>query len=78
MSNETFIGIGHNPDGPDLPLGLGMRLAGNPKAMSAFGRMSNEQKETMIRYLQSTSTGEAAEIRMGEVLAKLSDGQIQF
>lgn len=78
MSDNTFIGVGDNPDGPDLPLGLGMRLAGNPRAMTTFGRMSNNQKTTMIGYLQSKTSGDDAENRMAEVLGKLSNGQMQF
>ena len=76
--SSTFIGTGKNPDGPDLPLGLGMRLAQEPSAMETFGKMSNGQKETMIKYLQSTNTGEEAESRMSEVVENLKNGQVMF
>ena len=71
MERSTFIGTGRNPDGPDLPLGLGMQLAQNPRAMQAFGRMSNAQKSELIGYLQSAPTGADAEARMSEVVNKL-------
>ena len=71
MDRSTFIGTGRNPDGPDIPLGLGMQLAQNPKAMQAFGRMSNAQKSELIGYLQSAATGGDAEARMSEVIRKL-------
>jgi uncharacterized protein YdeI (YjbR/CyaY-like superfamily) len=78
MNTQPFIGIGHNPDGPDLPVGLGMQLAQEPQAMETFGEMSNSQKETAIQYIQSSVTGEDTKIRMAEVVEKLKNGQTQF
>ena len=71
MEHSTFIGTGRNPDGPDIPLGLGMQLAQDPQAMNAFGRMSNAQKRELIKYVQGASTGDDAKIRMSEVLRRL-------
>ena len=76
--NNVFIGMGNNPDGPDLPSGLGARLEREPEALETFGGMSGEQKETMIRYLQSANTGIGAESLMAEVITKLKNGQKQF
>jgi len=75
MEHQTFIGTGHNPDGPDLPLGLGMQLAQNPQAMQAFGRMSNAQKSELIAYVQGAATGNDAKARMREVLRRLDKGK---
>lgn len=78
MQNSNFIGMGPNSDGPDIPMGLGMRLAQDPRAMTAFSGMSNQQKEAMIGYLQSGATGEATEALMEDVLNRLRNNQLQF
>lgn len=78
MENKDFIGIGINPEGPDLPLGLGMNLAQDPKAMEIFAKMTNKQKEDLISYLQGGVTGEEAEERMADALSKLHNNQLQF
>ena len=72
MEHTTFIGTGPNPDGPDLPLGLGMQLAQNPKAMKAFGRMTSAQKSEIIAHIQSATTGREAESRMAAAIKKLN------
>ena len=74
MSN--FIGTGHNPDGPDLPLGLGMQLAQNPKAMEAFGRMTNLEKSKMIAHIQAAKTGDEAKTRLTQAVCELGGNNI--
>ncbi len=76
--SNNFIGIGKNPNGPDLPLGLGMELAQNPKAMNAFGTMTNEQKAALISHIQGATTGEEAKQRIAEAIHKLNNNQTQF
>lgn len=78
MGDSNFIGIGINPDGPDIPLGLGMRLAQNPKAMNTFGHMSKEQKAAMIHHLQAVTTGEESKARITEAIEKLSENNTSF
>ena len=76
--HEPFIGIGHNPEGPDLPLGLGMQLAQEPAAITAFGNMTEAQKESVVRYIQSCATGEDAKTRIDTVVERLKTGDIGF
>ena len=78
MENKSFVGIGPNPEGPDLPLGLGMNLMADPKAREAFDKMTNSQKESLIGYLQSAASGEEAESRMAHAIKMLRDNEIQF
>ena len=78
MEYNNFIGIGTNPDGPDLPLGLGMELAQNPKAMNAFGAMTKAEKAAMIRHIQGATTGEDAKARITGAVNQLSNGQVSF
>lgn len=78
MSGTNFIGTGHNPEGPDLPLGLGMQLAQNPKAMDAFGSMTNAQKAAMIGYIQGAATGGEAKERIADAVYRLHNNRIQF
>jgi len=75
---NTFIGIGRNPDGPDLPLGLGMALAQDPKASNAFASMSNAQKESMIRHITGGNTGEEAKTLIEDAVNMLHNNQIMF
>lgn len=74
MNHDIWIGMGPNPDGPDLPLGLGMRLAQDPMALSTFGKMTNEQKSELIDYIQGATTGDGAKQRMIEALNRLHTG----
>ncbi|MCL2512529.1 MAG: YdeI/OmpD-associated family protein [Oscillospiraceae bacterium] len=75
MEENNFIGIGHNPGGPDLPLGLGMQLAQDPQAMDAFGKLTKQQKTDMISYIQQSVTGEDAENRIISAVNRLRDEQ---
>lgn len=70
---SNFIGIGKNPDGPDLPLGFGMSLAQEPKAMEAFGKMNKEQKAAIISQIQNCSTGEEARNNIAEAVNQLKN-----
>ena len=71
---DNFIGIGKNPNPnvPDIPLGFGMELAQNPKAMNAYGNLTNAQKSQMIGYIQSSATGEEAKARITHTLNMLA------
>jgi len=55
-----------------------MELAQNPKAMNAFGTMTNEQKAAMISHIQAARTGEEAKQRIAEAVQKLNNQQTQF
>lgn len=74
MSENTFIGIGKNPNPnvPDLPLGLGMALAQTPSAMERFSNLSDEEKTQLINYIQSSVTGEDAKHRISETVQQLT------
>lgn len=76
MTNSPFIGLGHNPEGPDLPLGFGMRLAQDPAAMDTFGALDREQKNRVISYIQASHTGSDAENRIESAVNSLRDGNI--
>lgn len=75
MGESTFIGMGKNPDGPDLPQGLGMRLAQDPKALDAFAKMTNKEKSTFISSIQGAATGDEAKRRMENAVASLHSSQ---
>ena len=64
MTQQPFIGIGHNPEGPDLPLGFGMQLAQDPDAVASFGRLSQDDRSKVIQYVQSAATGPEAKDRV--------------
>jgi len=76
--SAPFVGIGHNPEGKDLPLGFGMQLAQIPEAMDTYGRMSQPQKDAVIGYIQRCETSEDAEQRINTVVNGLKNGQTSF
>lgn len=76
--DAPFIGMGHNPEGPDLPVGLGMRIAQVPEAITAFGEMSEAEKEDVVRYIQGGTTGEEAQLRMDTAVEHLKMSDISF
>lgn len=76
MNKDYFIGIGENPHGPDLPLGLGMQLAQEPQALETFATLSNDKKAQIISYIQACPTGEDAKNRIATVISSLRDNQI--
>jgi uncharacterized protein YdeI (YjbR/CyaY-like superfamily) len=79
MEEKTpFISVGHNPEGPDLPLGFGMLLAQEPAAISRYGALTNDQKSSVIRYIQSAVTGEEARNRIENAVYGLRDGDMRF
>ena len=78
MEKSTFIGTGKNPDGPDIPLGLGMQLAQSPKAMATFGRMTKAQKSGLIRQIQGAPTGDAAKTKVEGAISQLEQGETTF
>lgn len=75
---NNFIGIGRNPDGPDLPLGFGMQLAQNPDAMDTFATMSKDEKAALINHIQGAKTGEDARNRIAETITNLSSNQTKM
>ncbi len=77
MKYETFVGMGHNPDGPDIPVGFGMQLTAEPAAMHAYSALSNTQKEELIQYMQAATTGSDSEYRVMHAVEKLKNNQVQ-
>ena len=72
----TFIGTGSNPEGPDLPLGFGMRLAQDPRALDIYGGLSAVQREKVIQYVQMSSDGEDAANRVAGAVLGLRDNNL--
>jgi len=77
-NKPPFLGMGRNPEGPDLPLGFGMLLAQEPAAVTRYGQLTNEQKSSVIRYIQSGATGEDAKNRIANAVIGLRDGNMGF
>ena len=76
MPHEPFIGIGHNPDGPDLPLGFGMQLAQEPRAVETFGRLSKDERAKVIRYIQAATSGPDARERIAVTVEGLKNNNM--
>ena len=57
-----------------LPIGLGMRLALDMKAMTNFATLPDEKKRELISYIESSATGEEAKTRVTEVVSNLHKG----
>ncbi|MDP4121184.1 MAG: hypothetical protein Q8876_09080 [Bacillota bacterium] len=78
MNEEAFIGIGKNPDGLDIPLGLGMKLSQDSKALNHFSALTQNEREGIITYVQGSTTGDDAKARIGQVVEGLRNGQSAF
>ncbi|HML47933.1 MAG TPA: YdeI/OmpD-associated family protein [Clostridia bacterium] len=76
MEQTPFIGMGNNPDGPDLPIGLSMQLAQEPQAVTNYGRLSKAEQASVIRYIQNCSTGEDAENKIAEAVQCLKENNL--
>jgi len=57
-----------------IPVGLGMRLALDLKAMTNFANLPDEKKRELINYIESSATGEEAKVRVTEVVSSLHNG----
>jgi len=73
--NRPFIGMGNNPQGPDLPLGLSMRLAHEPDAINGFGNLSDERKTKLIGYIKDSGTGIEAQTHIERAIEALKMGR---
>lgn len=62
----------------ELPVGLSMQLAQEPSAMSAFGRLTPAQMESVVRFVQSGVTGEDAKMRVEAAVERLRQGDLGF
>jgi len=75
---QPFLGMGKAPDGIELPLGLGMKLTMHPEAAATFGKMSVDQKQAAIRYVQSGITGEDAKRRIENAVKQMAEGEMRI
>lgn len=81
MSDTNFIGLGHNPNPnvPDIPEGFGTALSKEPEAHHYFDSLSNEQKTSVIQYIQSNNTrGDDARKKIDNVVTSLKNISLHF
>jgi len=78
--HSDFIGMGHNPNQgvPDIPMGLGMALFQDSAARDTFEHLSDAQKTKLIRYVQSSVTGDDAKNHIHTAVERLRDGDKSF
>ena len=57
-----------------LPEGLGMRLALDMNAMTNFVNLSENKKKQLVKYIQSSASGDEARNRVAEVVTNLHQG----
>ncbi|MCL2084141.1 MAG: YdeI/OmpD-associated family protein [Oscillospiraceae bacterium] len=74
---QPFIGMGGNPDGPDLPMGFGMHLAQNPQALEAYGNMTYGQRTRVVEYIQAAVTGEDSANRIANAIQSLRENDLR-
>ena len=58
----------------EIPVGLGMRLSLDMKAMTNFSNLSEARKRELISYIEGSTTGEDAKNRVTEVVNSLHNG----
>ena len=57
-----------------IPVGLGMRLSLDMKAMTNFSNLSDRKKQELISYIEGSTTGDESKNRLTEVVSSLHDG----
>lgn len=57
-----------------LPVGLGMRLALDMKAMTNFSNLPDTKKQEVISYIKGSTSGDDAKNRVTEVVSNLHNG----
>lgn len=80
QNDQGFIGMGHNPNPevPDIPLGLGMALFQDAQARTFFENLSNDEKTRLIKYIQSSVSGEDAKHRIYTAVSNLRNSDKSF
>lgn len=58
-------------DQGELPVGFGMSLALDMKAMSNFSALTDSKKEELVNYIKNSTTGYEAKERIVEVVNRL-------
>lgn len=58
-------------DNGELPVGLGMSLALDMKAMANFSALTDSKKEELVNYIKNSTTGYEAKERITEVVNRL-------
>ena len=57
-----------------MPLGLGMRLAQDTQASERFWKMTPEERDRLVHYVQGGATGDEAQERITEAVNMLHNG----
>ena len=80
MEDRVFVGLGKNPDpsGLDMPIGFGMELYQNSNALHCFAALSQEQRNGIIKYIESGKTGEDARKRIDNAVENLNHRNPNF
>ena len=78
--NQPFVGLGNNPESgePDIPIGLGLAIFENKQALDTFGRLSADQKRSVIGYVQGGVSGDEAKLRIRNAVNQLAQNDLQF
>ena len=58
-------------DNGELPVGLGMSLALDMKAMANFSALTDNKKEELVNYIKNSTTGYEAKDIITEVVNRL-------
>ncbi|MEA4824041.1 MAG: hypothetical protein VB111_08005 [Clostridiaceae bacterium] len=56
----------------DMPLGLGIRIAQDPRATEAFAMLPEESRKRLILYVEGAATGDEALERVRNAVSALS------
>ncbi len=76
--DNVFTGMGKSPDGIDMPMGFGMRLAQDNTAMVNYAALSDDQKRKVISHVQSGTTGAEAKNLIRDTVRDLHSNNITF
>lgn len=67
-----------NREAENMPIGLMMKLAMHKDAMKNFSLLDDEKQKSVIRYVESSSTGSNAKERIETAVNSLDQGSTGF
>ena len=70
MSNVGGVTMSFTDNG-ELPVGFGMSLALDMKAMANFSALTDGKKEELVNYIKNSTTGYEAKEKITEVVNRL-------
>ncbi len=71
---QQNVGMGNVGLGSEIPIGLGLLLAGDSVAFERFSSLNDEERNGVLGYVRGGADGLEAENRIAHTVKSLHDG----